>query len=311
MDYSAVADHIRQYDNYLLITHSNPDGDTLCSAAALCSALRRSGKAAYLIDNPETPDKYIKYISKYNAPAEYRWDKAISIDIASESLFPKGFNGTIEIAVDHHLDNTIHTENKLVRPRYSSCGELIYRLIMKLCNDVTDEEALLLYIAIATDTGCFQYANTNYNTLDTVSKLIKQGIDNNTVNIEFFRKVSKARIMLEGMIYSSMRFFKNDTISVAIITKKMMQDSGATTDDLEDIASLACRPEKVKICITIREREDNRSKISIRTFAGINANEICAVFGGGGHDGAAGCTIAANPESACEMLINVIEEILR
>ena len=311
MDYSSAVDYIHRYDSYLLITHANPDGDTLCSASALCSALRRAGKTAYLYRNAETPTKYEEYVSKYIAPEQFTWSKTISVDVASEDLFPQNFSGFIDLAIDHHPGNSIRTDNKLVRPRYSSCGELIYRLILKLCGDITDEEALLLYIAIATDTGCFQYANTNYNTLETVSKLIKQGIDSRSINIRFFRKVSRARIRLEGMVYSALRFYRDDSVSVAVITRKMIDACGATADDLEDIASLACRPDGAKICITIREREDGRSKVSMRSFDGIKSNEICAVFGGGGHEAAAGCVIAANPETACEMLISVIDEVLR
>ena len=69
--------------------------------------------------------------------------------------------------------------------------------------------------------------------------------------------------MLEGMIYSGLRFYREDTVSVAVITRKMIDACGATTDDLEDIASLACRPDGAKICITIREREDGKSKVSV------------------------------------------------
>ena len=311
MDYSAAVDYIRQYDGYLILTHSNPDGDTLGSAAALCSALRRSGKNAFLFRNPEIPDKYQGYVSSYLSPEEFEYNKVISVDVASESLFPKGFRGSVDLALDHHPGNSLRTENKLLRPRYSSCGEITYRLILKLCNDVTDEEALLLYIAIATDTGCFQYSNTNYNTLETVSRLLKQGIDSKTVNTRLFRKVSKARLQLEGKIYSSLRYYRDDLICVALITRQMIEESGATIDDLDDIASLACRAENSNICITIREQEDGRSKVSLRTFGGINSIDICSVFGGGGHESAAGCTIAANPEAACEMLISVIDEVLR
>lgn len=311
MDYSAAVDYIRQYDDYLIITHANPDGDTLGSASALCSALRRSGKNAFLYNNPEISDKYLEYVGKYLAADDYKWEKVISVDIASEELFPRGFSGKADLALDHHPGNSVKTENKLLRPRYSSCGEIVYRVILKLCNDLTDEEALLLYIAISTDTGCFQYSNTNYNTLETVSKLLKQGIDSSSVNIRFFRKVSKARLKLEGLIYGSLRYFRDELICVALISRDMLEKCGATTDDLDDIASLACRADNSKICITIREREDGRSKVSIRTFDGINAIDICSVFGGGGHHSAAGCTIAANPETACEMLISVIDEVLR
>ena len=38
-------------DGILLLTHKNPDGDTVMSAAALCRALRRKNKKAYLFRN--------------------------------------------------------------------------------------------------------------------------------------------------------------------------------------------------------------------------------------------------------------------
>ena len=44
------------HDNYFIITHTRPDGDTICSAAALCSGLRRKGKTAYMYANPEITD---------------------------------------------------------------------------------------------------------------------------------------------------------------------------------------------------------------------------------------------------------------
>ena len=311
MDYSAAVDYIRKYDDFLLVTHINPDGDTLGSAAALCSALRRAGKTAWLFDTPEVPEKYVGYISKYIAPEDFDFRKVISVDVASESLIPEGLDAEVDLVVDHHPGNSFKTENKLARPRYSSCGEIVYRLILKLCDDVTDEEALLLYIAISTDTGCFQYGNTNYNTLETVSRLYKQDIDTAEVNRKLFRKVSRARIKLEGMIYSGMRFFHDGRTSVAMITRQMIDECGATTDDLDDIASLACRPEGVSLGITIREREDGKCKVSMRSFDGINSREICSVFGGGGHEAAAGCTISASPEMACEMLISVIDEVLK
>ena len=311
MDYSAAVDYIKEHDDYILVTHTNPDGDTLGSASALCSALKRAGKTAWLLDNPEIPGKYRAYVEKYFAPEDYLFKSVISVDVAADELMPASLHAPVDLVVDHHPGNSLKTENKLVRPRYSSCGEIVYRLILKLCDNVTDEEALLLYIAISTDTGCFQYANTNYNTLETVSRLYKQRIDTASVNRKIFRKVSRSRIQLEGMIYSGMRYFKEGRIAVAVITSQMITECGATADDLEDIASLACRPENVSLGITIREREDGKCKVSLRSFDGIDSREICSVFGGGGHIGAAGCTISASPETTCEMLISVIDEVLK
>jgi phosphoesterase RecJ-like protein len=237
--------------------------------------------------------------------------QAISVDVAAVELLPPAFSGKVDLTVDHHQKNTLYSENKLVKPMYSSCGEIIFQLITRLCGSLTKQEAELLYIAVSTDTGCFQYSNTSYHTLNTAAKLLKYGIDNASLNDLLFRKVNRSRIVLESMIYSSMQYYRNDTISVVTITQKMLEDSGAADEDLDDVASLACRPKNAKLCITIRERTDGKCRISLRSFDGINCVDICSVFGGSGHISAAGCTISAGPKEACEMLLSVIDEVLK
>ena len=96
-----------------------------------------------------------------------------------------------------------------------------------------------------------------------------------------------------------------------MITQEMIRRSGATKDDFDDLASLAGRSEDSVLNVTIREQEDGSSRVSVRSAPGISSSEICAVFGGGGHDMAAGCNIQAPPEKARELLLSVIEEMLR
>ena len=70
-------------DRFLLVTHRNPDGDTMGSAAALCSALRRSGKTAYLWPNPQVIAKLLPFTESYNAPADFSPDWVASVDVAT------------------------------------------------------------------------------------------------------------------------------------------------------------------------------------------------------------------------------------
>ena len=126
------------------------------------------------------------------------------------------------------------------------------------------------------------------------------------VNVKFFRKASRARLKLEGMIYSTMGFYRDGKISVAIITKEMLRQAGAGEEDCDDLAGLAGRAEGASVNITIRERDNGSSKVSVRD---VSSSDICAVFGGGGHAMAAGCTIDCPPEKARDMLLAVIDEV--
>jgi len=309
MDYKSSAALLRQYDEYLLVTHKNPDGDTMGSAAALCSALRRAGKKAWLFDNVQTSDKLKKYVGKYFAPEGYKPRSVISVDTATEGMMPRGFEGETDFCVDHHPTNSRYAKQYLVCDEKASCGEIVLELIKELCGDVTAEEATLLYIAVTTDTGCFQYLNTKAETLYAAAELVSLGADSARVNLDFFRKHSPARLKLEGLAYSGMELYREGKISVVTITQQMLKDSCATENDLDDLAGLAGRAEGAELCITIRELSDGSSKISVRSGPDVSSSDICAVFGGGGHAMAAGCTISAAPQRAKELLLSVVDEV--
>lgn len=296
-------------NNILIITHTNPDGDTLCSAAALCSALRRAGKRANLFRNPAVTTKYMPHVEKYFAPKSFKSKYIVSVDVATEKMFAEGFDGAIDLCIDHHPTNSHYAKKELVCPDKAACGEIVLAVIKEMCGGITQEEADLLYIAVTTDTGCFQYLNTNAATFRAAAELLEYGADTGMVNVKFFRKASRARLKLEGMIYSTMGFYRDGKISVAIITKEMLRQAGAGEEDCDDLAGLAGRAEGASVNITIRERDNGSSKVSVRTGRDVSSSDICAVFGGGGHAMAAGCTIDCPPEKARGMLLAVIDEV--
>lgn len=296
-------------NNILIITHTNPDGDTLCSAAALCSALRRAGKRANLFRNPAVTTKYMPHVEKYFAPKSFKSKYIVSVDVATEKMFAEGFDGAIDLCIDHHPTNSHYAKKELVCPGKAACGEIVLAVIKEMCGGITQEEADLLYIAVTTDTGCFQYLNTNAATFRAAAELLEYGADTGMVNVKFFRKASRARLKLEGMIYSTMGFYRDGKISVAIITKEMLRQADAGEEDCDDLAGLAGRAEGASVNITIRERDNGSSKVSVRTGRDVSSSDICAVFGGGGHAMAAGCTIDCPPEKARDMLLAVIDEV--
>ena len=302
---------LSERDEILLVTHNNPDGDTLCSAAALCSALRRKGKTAWLFPNGETTRKYLPYVEAYFAPEGFAPKFTVSVDVATEEMFAHGFEGKAELCIDHHPTNSHYAKKELIWSDRAACGEIVLELIKALGGRPTKEEADLLYIAVTTDCGCFQYANTSARTLRAAAELLELGADYRALNLRFFRKISGARMKLEGMIYSSMGFYHGGRVTVATVTREMLREAGAVEDDLDDLANLASKAEESELSITIREREDGSSRVSVRSNPTISSSGLCAVFGGGGHDMAAGCTIQAPPEKAKEMLLAVVDELMR
>ena len=309
MNYKQCAKELLTHENILIVTHLNPDGDTVASAAALCSALNRGGRTAYLFRNEQINEKLLGFCGKFFAPEGFQPKYVVAVDAADEKLLSRGFSGKVDLCIDHHPTNSHYAAQTLVKPEKAACAELVLELITCMNGTLTAEEATLLYIGLSTDTGCFQYANTNAATFRAAAELLRMGADNTRINWMFFRKVSVARLKLESMIYAGLRFYRDGKIVVATVTREMLAESGAGEDDLDDLAGLSGRAEGCVVNITIREQADGSSKISVRSTEEVSSSAICAVFGGGGHAMAAGCTIYGEPDKARELLLNVIDEV--
>ncbi len=305
-------EYLKDNDGYLLLTHIRPDGDTLGSAAALCHILRRMGKTAYLYDNPQVTASYKAWVAPYIAPEGFMPQRTVAVDLASENLFPEKYvrQGTIDLCIDHHPTNSKYAARLLCQPEKASCGEIILQLAQAL--DLLDQPAAsLLYIAVSTDCGCFVYANTDAGTHRAAAALIEAGADYRTINHDLFRQFSYARLRLEGMIYSGMmRFGPNSCVTVATVTLDMMEKSGATEDDCDDLASLAGRVAGNRVAVTIREMKPGQCKISMRSGQDFDSSAVCALHGGGGHKMAAGCTVSDTPERTREIIVRDILEAL-
>ena len=299
------------HENILIVTHKNPDGDTCGSAAALCSALKRGGRRAWLFPNPQIGRKLLPYCEKYFAPADFKPKYIVSVDVADQKLFCQGFTGNVDLCIDHHPSNTRFAAESFVMGEKASCAQIVLDVITCINADLTPEEATLLYIGLSTDTGCFQYNNTDADAFSAAAELVRAGADIMNVNTVFFRKVTAARIKLESLVYDSIRFYRDGKIAVALVTLKMLRETGAVEDDLDDLAGLAGRCEGSLVNITVREKEDGTCRVSVRSIPGVDSSAICAVFGGGGHAMAAGCTVSGTPERVCELLVGVVEEVWR
>ncbi|MCL1806535.1 MAG: bifunctional oligoribonuclease/PAP phosphatase NrnA [Oscillospiraceae bacterium] len=296
-----VVNFLKKHNNFLLLTHRRPDGDTLGSAAALCAGLRSLGKTAYLWPNPEITGRYVPYTKPYFAPEDYRPDAAVAVDIASKSLIPEQWKIPVHLRIDHHPDagrDELFAELNYTDPSAAACGEVIQELLETLGVTLTKEIAAALYVAIATDTGCFRYSNTTAKTHRLTAKLMETGISAYAVNNEIFAK-SKERLAVEAAVAANIHYCAGGRAAVAYLS--LADRGGAAEDDLENLAGLPQGIKGVEVALLLREEKDGW-RVSCRSKEPYAANKICGVFGGGGHDRAAGAEIEGTmlPEEACK-----------
>ena len=299
---------LRTFDNILILTHVRPDGDTVGCAAALCAGLRALGKTAYLLPNPELTKTTAPYFAPYAAPEGFAPETVISTDVATVNLLPenaRAYVGRIDLAIDHHPSFEHFGKANIVRPEAAACGELIYDILSRL-GPITPEQALPLYVAVSTDTGCFAYANTTADTHAVAAALLRTGIDYRTVNKVFFRTKSRKRMQLEGAMLSGCEFYDNDRVALLSVPMSLMERLGADETDAEDLSALGGQMEGVDCAVTMRELRPDVWKMSVRTGARVNATEVCRLLGGGGHAAAAGCTVEAPWPQAKAAILDAI-----
>ena len=311
MTISETSNWLKERDNFLILTHVRPDGDTLGSASALCNALREAGKTAFVLFNNQVTRRYSGYTEPYMSE-DFKGEYVISADIAAEGLFPPSaeeYKGKIDLAIDHHPSNTGFAKDTLLDATSASCGETVYELLKHMFGTVSKETATLLFIAVTTDTGCFRYGNTTARTHRVASELIDAGAPGAEINKNLFRTKTQARVNLESEIINNIEYGRGGKIATVVVTQEMVKKTGADEDDMEDIAAIHGQIEGVVVSITIREQEDLTAKISVRTNKLVDAGAICAKLGGGGHAMAAGVSLGYGVWQAKEDILKAVNEV--
>ena len=312
MTYLEAAAWLKGHDRFLILTHKRPDGDTIGCAAALCMGLRNLGKTAHICPGTGATHLFTPYLEGLLAPEGFVPDTVVSVDIAARSLFTttgqRWLERGIDLAIDHHPSQEFFAQATCLDAGRAACGELVYDILNQL-GLMTAELAVPLYVAVSTDTGCFQYGNTTADTHRVAAALIDTGMDVFPLNKRHFRTKTWARLQVERLSVERMHRYEGGKIAVAPISLALMDEAGATEEDMEDIAAFLGQIEGVETSITIREQEDGELKLSVRTSGGLNANKVCALLGGGGHAAAAGCTLSGAMDQAEAAVLDAIGQV--
>lgn len=312
MTLKALCSFFRRRDNYIILTHNSPDGDTLGSGYALALGLQSIGKKAYVVCNDEIPARYDYFVKPANLkPIDY--ETIVAVDVADAKLLGSLYNDysdKIDLNIDHHISNTHFAKNLYLDANASATAECIYDLLKALRIKITPLIAACLYTGIATDTGCFKYSNVTAKTHKIAADLYGYNIDAAEINRLMFDTKSKARIELEKMVLDGAEFHFDNRCMVLTVTDEMQKTSGCTQSDLEGVAVISRSVEGVLAGVSIKQTEEDTYKISLRTYEPLDASKICQTLGGGGHKAAAGCSVTGSLEEVKAAVLKAVRDAL-
>ncbi len=315
IEFSQAVTELKNADNILILTHINPDGDTLGSGFALLRALKKMGKRARLINGDKIAPKYTYLFSDITAD-DFEEEFVVSVDVAEKKLLgdnlSEKYGDRVDLSIDHHETSRRFAKKTYCEPDSASCCEIVYLLIKALGVNVDSDIASCIYTGCTTDTGCFRYSNVTARTHLIAAELIALGADHSRINTRMFETKSMNNIMLETMCLSTLSFFAEGKIAVICVTQDTFRKTGTDKSALDAIKPITRQIEGVKAGVTLREEEDGVISVSVRTDEDVDAAAICAHFGGGGHVRAAGCEVDGKTiDEAKDEIVNYIISTLK
>ena len=318
MEYSKLNDIIKSSKNILIISHVNPDGDTLGSMCALYACIKQNyKKKCDMLAVSKIPDVYsflpnvkeIKQLEDVDKSREY--DLVINIDVAAidricdaKILFEKG---KFTVNIDHHKTNNAYADLNFIEPDASSAGEVLFGIFEKLKLKINLDCATCLYNAILTDTGSFRYDNTRPRTFECASKLVETGVNPSEMYKKIYESDSKTLVMFQAYCLSKAKFLYDDKLAYMTVYRKDLERFSADDECMEGLTEKLRAIVTTRIAFVAKEMKSGGTKFSMRSKF-TDVAKICETFGGGGHKYAAGCTIKAPIDKAVKAMLEEIKK---
>lgn len=307
-----TAAYLKKHDNYIILTHASPDGDTLGSAYALYYALNEIGKSACVLCPDVIPSKY-DYFARKTDHIKREGATVIAVDVADARLLgslEEEFGNKVDLNIDHHISNTKYAKNIYLDSDAAAAAQIIYELIVKMKVNINDITAKAIYTGMVTDTGCFKYSNVTAKTHLIAAELYNYNLDAAEINRLMFDTKSKKLLELERMVLDSAEYHFDDKCIILSVTEEMQNKTGCSGTDLEGIAVITRSVEGIKAGITIKQTNTDEFKVSLRTYPPLDASAICKKLGGGGHKNAAGASIKGTLEEVKARALEAVKEQL-
>ena len=314
---SEIITAINEGQNFLITAHVRLDGDALGSELALYLMLRGLGKNVVVYNQDHTPERYrfmpaaqnivhdINNIEQYDVCIVLDCSELARVGDEAENI------GKIKklINIDHHVSNNGFCSLKMLDAQASSTGELLFRLMREMHVNMSRDICTNLYAAIITDTGNFRYSNTRKETFWAAGDLVENGADPQWISEYIYENDSPARLKLLAKALETLSLDLKNKVGSLVVTQKALQETGASWELTEGFVDIPRTVRGIEVSVLYTQRGDNNYKLSLRSKADVNVENVAKKFGGGGHIHASACWMKGDIESIKSQIIKAIREL--
>lgn len=323
MSLKKVVECVRKYNNFLISTHTSPEGDALGSELAFYQLIKKLGKSATIINDDNTPCCYNflpgkENIKKFKRSARgIKFDCFVVLDCSDSTRTGQVYRLNLKphkpvLNIDHHISNQMFGDVNWVEQDSSCCSEMIFKLYKELRQSLDNDAALSLYVGIFTDTGSFRYANTTAFTHKVVSELLKYNIDIRGIYKNIYEDIPFQDIKLLVKILPAVKRKAKGKIVWFQIERNVLRKKKIFLDLTDSLLSFARSIKDTEVAVLFKENFGAKNEVSVnlRSQGKVDVNKIALFFGGGGHKTASGCTIKGDINSVRRMVLDKIGESL-
>ena len=317
IDTSLVTKAIHENDDFVILSHTNPDGDTVGAGVGLALMLKAMGKnVKALVCDKEIP-QYLRFIrgsEDYVTDFEVSdTDFVIAVDVASPQMLgtlAEKFEGRVDLRIDHHEVSTPFAKENYCLGGASSCCEILADL-SSLLGAATPDMATALLCGIMTDSGSFRYSSTSADTHRSAAYLLGAGADLDYISSSLYESRELSSLMATSYCVTKMKMRMDGKIAYSSVTNEEKANLGLCDADFSECASLLRQIKGVEAALFLRQVTEGEYKLSVRSRESVDSAVLCAVFGGGGHARAAGATILGDdPDEIMEKVIKEVQNQL-
>jgi phosphoesterase RecJ-like protein len=318
MIWNELNEIIEKSDSFLISSHENPDGDSICSQLAIWRYLKNIGKEVEIYNKDKMPEKF-RFLSDCDAASNISPNRKFTALIILDCSNPKRTmieNIETEFAdkiinIDHHRDNSMFGNVNCVDTTSAATCKILYDFFIENKKNINSDIANYLLAGIMTDSGGFQFNNDDGALYTVASDLVKRGADSRTIFKKLFASHSIAALKIRAKIWETLKFYADNKISVISMPKKLIEEHGEDNSATDGMTNAVLSGESIEVGIFVRY-DEKEVHFSLRSSGKVDVGEIAATCDvGGGHKFAAGCTMKnISHEKAIELLIQKITEKL-
>jgi len=317
VDFQKAVELVGKSDKVLITTHTRPDGDACGCIAAIFETLTSLGKNVKILLLSELPTWYEFLFEQkpefFSKKTKIDSDLIIVVDTSSYNQLPEldkylKQSDKPVLVIDHHATSDNLGDVRLIDSSAAATALIIFDLLKYAGWPITKKTAGALFVAVSTDTGWFQFDNTDSRALRVCAELIDAGASPSRLYRDLYQNFSLQRFKLMVAMLNTLELHLDERFAMQHLTQADFKESGAKYSDTENLIDECRRISSVEAAALFVELADGKVKVSLRSRGAIDVCKIAAKFGGGGHKMAAGAHLPGPVENAKQLILNAVAE---